>query len=133
MNWRAARSRSNRCAPTPAAPWPRNPPVRWPRQQPGPPNCAPHNRGLLFVRTQTARNLDSMATQLDLQEQEQLDALKAFWNKQGNLITWTLVLVLGGFAAWNGWNWWQREQAAKAGALFEELDKAATAADAERT
>ena len=74
-----------------------------------------------------------MATQLDLQEQEQLDALKAFWNKQGNLITWTLVLVLGAFAAWNGWNWWQREQAAKAGALFEELDKAATAGDAERT
>ena len=30
-----------------------------------------------------------MATQLDLQEQEQLDALKAFWNKHGNLITWT--------------------------------------------
>jgi predicted negative regulator of RcsB-dependent stress response len=74
-----------------------------------------------------------MATQLDLQEQEQLDALKAFWNKQGNLITWTLVLVLGAFAAWNGWNWWQREQAAKAGALFEELDKAATATDAEKT
>ena len=41
-----------------------------------------------------------MATQLDLQEQEQLDALKAFWNKQGNLITWALVLVLGAFAAW---------------------------------
>ena len=39
-----------------------------------------------------------MATQLDLQEQEQLDALKAFWNKQGNLITWTLVLALGAFA-----------------------------------
>ena len=74
-----------------------------------------------------------MATQLDLQEQEQLDALKAFWNKHGDLITWTLVLVLGAFAAWNGWNWWQREQAVKAGALFEELDKAATAADAERT
>jgi predicted negative regulator of RcsB-dependent stress response len=74
-----------------------------------------------------------MATQLDLQEQEQLDALKAFWNKHGDLITWTLVLVLGAFAAWNGWNWWKREQAVKAGALFEELDKAATAADAERT
>ena len=74
-----------------------------------------------------------MATQLDLQEQEQLDALKAFWNRHGDLITWTLVLVLGAFAAWNGWNWWQREQAVKAGALFEELDKAAIAADAERT
>ena len=74
-----------------------------------------------------------MATQLDLQEQEQLDALKAFWNKQGNLITWTLVIALGGFGAWNGWNWWQREQAAKAGALFDELDRAAQNNDAERS
>lgn len=73
-----------------------------------------------------------MATQLDLQEQEQLDALKAFWNKQGNLITWTLVLVLGAFAAWNGWNYWQREQALKAGAMFEELDRAAAAGDADK-
>ncbi|RVU45467.1 YfgM family protein [Rubrivivax rivuli] len=74
-----------------------------------------------------------MATQLDLQEQEQLDALKSFWKKQGNLITWTLVLVLGGFAAWNGWNFWQRDQGVKAGAMFEELDRAAAAGDAEKT
>ncbi len=74
-----------------------------------------------------------MATQLDLQEQEQLDALKAFWKTYGNLITWTLVLVLGAFAAWNGWNWYQRDQGAKAAALFEELDRAAAAGDAERT
>ncbi len=74
-----------------------------------------------------------MATQLDLQEQEQLDALKAFWNKQGNLITWTLVLVLGGFAAWNAWNWYERDKATKAAAMFEELDRSATNGDAERT
>ena len=73
-----------------------------------------------------------MATQLDLQEQEQLDALKAFWNKQGNLITWTLVLVLAAFAGWNGWQWYQRDQAVKAGAMFDELDRAARAGDAER-
>lgn len=73
-----------------------------------------------------------MATQLDLQEQEQLDALKAFWNKYGNLITWVLVLVLGGFAAWNGWEWYQRDQGGKAGALFDELDRAASAGDAEK-
>jgi predicted negative regulator of RcsB-dependent stress response len=73
-----------------------------------------------------------MATQLDLQEQEQLDALKAFWNKQGNLITWALVLVLGGIAAWNGYNYWQREQATKAAAMFEELDRVAQAGDAEK-
>jgi predicted negative regulator of RcsB-dependent stress response len=73
-----------------------------------------------------------MATQLDLQEQEQLDALKAFWNKQGNLVTWVLILVLGAFAAWNGWQYWQREQAQKAGALFEELDRAALVGDADK-
>lgn len=74
-----------------------------------------------------------MATQLDLQEQEQLDALKAFWNRQGNLITWLLVLVLAAYAGWNGWQWYQRDQAAKAGAMFDELDRAARAGDAERS
>ena len=73
-----------------------------------------------------------MATQLDLQEQEQLDALKSFWNKQGNLVTAVLVLVLGAFAAWNGWQYWQRDQAVKAGAMYDELERASTAADAER-
>ncbi len=73
-----------------------------------------------------------MATQLDLQEQEQLDALKAFWKQYGNLITWLLILLLGAFAAWNGWNWWQREQALKAGAMYDELDRSAQSGDAER-
>lgn len=74
-----------------------------------------------------------MATQLDLQEQEQLDALKAFWNKYGNLITWLLVLVLGAFAAWNGWNYWQREQGLKAGGMFEELERASLVGDVDKT
>ena len=74
-----------------------------------------------------------MATPLDLQEQEQLDQLKSFWKQYGNLITWTLTLALGGFAAWNGWNWWQREQAGKASAMFDELERAVIATDAERS
>lgn len=74
-----------------------------------------------------------MATQLDLQEQEQLDALKAFWNQYGNLITWLLILLLGAYAGWNGWNWWQRDQGIKAGAMFDELDRSAQGGDAERT
>jgi len=73
-----------------------------------------------------------MATHLDLEEQEQLDQLKHFWNQYGNLITWVLIIALGAFAAWNGWNWWQREQAVKAGALYDEVDKAAQGGDAER-
>ena len=73
-----------------------------------------------------------MATPLDLQEQEQVDALKAFWQRYGNLITWVLVVVLGAFAAWNGWQLYPRKQADQAGAMFDELDRAATAADVEK-
>jgi predicted negative regulator of RcsB-dependent stress response len=69
----------------------------------------------------------------DLQEQEQIDELKAFWAKYGNAITWLVTAVLLAYAAWNGWNWWQREQGAKAGALYEQLDAAAQAGDAQRT
>jgi predicted negative regulator of RcsB-dependent stress response len=73
-----------------------------------------------------------MATPLDLQEQEQVDALKAFWQRYGNLITWVLVAVLGAFAAWNGWQLYQRKQAEQAGAMFDELDRAAAAADVDK-
>jgi predicted negative regulator of RcsB-dependent stress response len=73
-----------------------------------------------------------MATNLDLEEQEQLDELKAFWKKYGNLITWLLVVVLGGYAAWNGWNWWQRDQGAKAGSMYDQLDKAVQSGDVDQ-
>lgn len=73
-----------------------------------------------------------MASQLDLQEQEQLDQLKAFWNRHGNLLTWVVTLALVALAAYNGWNWWQREQAAKAAALHAELERAVLAGEAER-
>ncbi len=71
-----------------------------------------------------------MASNLDLEEQEQLDQLKAFWKQYGNLITWVITLALAGYAGWNGWNWWQRDQAVKAAAMFDELDRAASTGDA---
>lgn len=74
-----------------------------------------------------------MATPLDLQEQEQLDAIKAFWKQYGNPITWLLVLVLGTYAAWNGWNYWQRDQAIKASAMFDEFERSAQAGDVDRS
>ncbi len=73
-----------------------------------------------------------MATHLDLEEQEQLDQLKAFWKQYGNLVTWVLVLVLGSYAAWNGWNLYQRDQGAKAGSLYDEIDRAAQEGDSDR-
>ena len=71
-----------------------------------------------------------MAQHLDLEEQEQLAEIKHFWNKYGNLITWTLILALGSFAAFNGWQYWQRHQGLQASALYEEVERAAQAGDA---
>jgi predicted negative regulator of RcsB-dependent stress response len=73
-----------------------------------------------------------MASPLDLQEQEQLDSLKAFWKQYGNLITGVLIVALGAMAAWNGWQWYQRDQGVKAAAMFDELDRAALAGDADK-
>ena len=73
-----------------------------------------------------------MATHLDLEEQEQLDQLKAFWKQYGTLITWVLVLALAGFVGWTQWNNWQRDQSVKAGVLYEELEKAAQAGDTDK-
>ncbi|MFM2449788.1 MAG: hypothetical protein RIS44_2238 [Pseudomonadota bacterium] len=73
-----------------------------------------------------------MATHLDLEEQEQLDQLKAFWKRWGNLVTLLLIAVLGTLAAWNGWQWYQRDQAIKASSMYDELELAATNNDADR-
>lgn len=70
---------------------------------------------------------------LDLEEQEQLDALKHFWNRWGTLITWVLIVILGTLAAWNGWQYWQRHQAGLASAFYATLERAAETGDAERT
>ena len=73
-----------------------------------------------------------MAAHLDLEEQEQLAELKHFWNTYGNLISWALIVVLGAYATWNGWQYWQRNQAAKASALYEEVEKAVLQQDLPR-
>ncbi len=69
---------------------------------------------------------------LDLEEQEQLDQLKAFWRQWGNPITWLLIAVLAAYAAWNGYQWWQRSQANQAAVLYEQVDEAARGGDVER-
>ena len=73
-----------------------------------------------------------MAKQLDLEEQEQLAEIKHFWNEYGNLITWAMIVVFGSIAAWNGWHYWQRTQAAQASAMYEEVERAAQAGDTSR-
>jgi predicted negative regulator of RcsB-dependent stress response len=73
-----------------------------------------------------------MAQQLDLQEQEQVDALKAFWKQYGNLITWTITLVLAAFAGYNFWLKHERDQGAQASTMYAELEVAAQGGDVVR-
>lgn len=68
----------------------------------------------------------------DLEEQEKLDSVKAWWQKNGGWITSVLLVVMLALAGWNGWNWWQRKQATDAALLYEQVQKAVEARDAER-
>lgn len=70
-----------------------------------------------------------MSSHLDLEEQEQLDELKHFWKQYGHVITWILIAVMGGYAAWNGYQYWQKQQSAKAAALFDEVERASASGD----
>jgi len=73
-----------------------------------------------------------MANQLDLEEQEQLDQLKHFWKQYGNGISWVLIVILGAFASWNFYQYWQRGQAAQAAAMYDEVERVVQSADAGR-
>ena len=73
-----------------------------------------------------------MAKHLDLEEQEQLAEFKHFWRQYGNLITWVLIAVLGSFAAWNAYQYWQGKQGAQAAVMFEEVERAVQSGDAAR-
>src|SRR6266540_4385427 len=53
----------------------------------------------------------------DLEEQEQLAELKAWWKEHGGTVILGATLALAAFGAWNGWMWYQRSQAARANDL----------------
>jgi predicted negative regulator of RcsB-dependent stress response len=65
----------------------------------------------------------------DLEEQEQIANFTAFWGQYGNLISWVLIIALGGYAAYNFWNSHQRTQAAEASGLYDGLTEAVQAND----
>ncbi|WP_018715511.1 YfgM family protein [Brachymonas chironomi] len=66
---------------------------------------------------------------LDLEEQEQLDKLRHFWEKWGTLITTVVVLALLAFAGWRGYQWYESNQAVKASALYDQIQADADAGD----
>lgn len=66
----------------------------------------------------------------DLEEQESIDQMKAWWDTWGTPVTAVVCVACLGFAAWNGWNWYQRNEAAKAGAAYIQLQNAVIQNDA---
>ena len=67
---------------------------------------------------------------LDLEEQEQVAELRAWWQQHGNLILAVVVAAALAFTGWQAWRWYSSSQAAQAAAQFEALAKAAQAGDA---
>jgi len=70
---------------------------------------------------------------LDLEEQEQLDALKQFWKQYGTLIITLAFLALATFAGVKGWNYYQRAQSEQASVLFGKLEEAVRKNDVAQT
>ncbi|MDR5750825.1 MULTISPECIES: tetratricopeptide repeat protein [Caballeronia] len=62
-------------------------------------------------------------------EQESLENLKHWWAKWGNATTWIVLAVLIVAAGYNGWNFWQRRQAAEAAVLYDQVQQAVNAND----
>ena len=70
---------------------------------------------------------------LDLEEQEQLDALKQFWKQYGTLIITLAFLALATFAGVKGWNYYQHGQSEQASVLFGKLEEAVRKNDVAQT
>ena len=67
---------------------------------------------------------------LDLEEQEQVAELKAWWQQHGRLVTAVIVAAALGFSGWQGWRIYQQNQAANAAGLYDTLARAAEGGDA---
>jgi len=67
---------------------------------------------------------------LDLEEQEQVAELKAWWTQHGNRILAVVIAVAVAVVGWQGWRWYEHGQAAQASVLYDTLTKAAQAGDA---
>ena len=67
---------------------------------------------------------------LDLEEQEQVAELKAWWNRWGTLLLAAAVAAALGFSGWTWWKSREARQAGQASALYETVARASQAGDA---
>jgi hypothetical protein len=63
----------------------------------------------------------------EVDEEVRREQLKKLWDRYGSYVVAAAILVVAGIAAWRGYQWWEAQKAAEAGAAFE---MASTLADA---
>ncbi len=69
----------------------------------------------------------------DLEEQEKLDALRAWWDRYGTLIAIVVFVGVAIVVGWRGWQWYQGHQASQAMGYFEALETATATQDPDST
>ncbi len=69
---------------------------------------------------------------LDLEEQEQLDVLKAWWKENGNQLLGALLIVVVAMGGWRGWQYYQNQQSAEAAILYAGFIRQLESNDAKR-
>jgi len=65
----------------------------------------------------------------DLEEQEKIDELKAWWKQYGQMVIAVAVAACIGAGAAAGWQWYKRTQSEQASQLYGALEKAMLAND----
>ena len=69
---------------------------------------------------------------LDMQEQQQVDAFKAWWAENGKWVLLALMLILVGILGTQGWRSYQKSKAIEASTLYDELEKQLASNDPKR-
>jgi predicted negative regulator of RcsB-dependent stress response len=68
----------------------------------------------------------------DLEEQEQIEALKAWWKHNGRLVILAVLAAALAFAAVSGWRYYKDRQAGQASQLYGELERAVQSSDSKK-
>ena len=60
----------------------------------------------------------------DLDEQEQIDQLRAWWAKYGTMVLTVVVIAMAVLGGWRGWQWYETSKSVQARGYFEALEDA---------
>lgn len=69
----------------------------------------------------------------DLEEQENIEALKAWWQQYGKLVIAVVVAFVVGVVGIQGWRYHKEQQALQAAAVFSDLEEAVRLNDAKKS